>query len=325
MKAPTLRVLSRSDLADVSFPPAEVVAVVREAYLAYARADSANPAKIALPLPENRSVAYSMLGFDGARKAVGFQTHYTKQPSPERQHRYTTLTLYDDEHGEPIALMDCLRATSLRTSAATALLAEASAPPGARTVLLTGTGDLGRHTLPHLVHTVPTLERFLLYGRHQEGLQAVRDLFRAHRPDDEVEVVEDPAAAAREADIVIVASGPQTDVRAGADWLKPGSTLIDVGTGVLPSAYHESDHTITTSASQLAITGKHLENSDGELPPADAELPHILAGSAVGRKNDRDRVFAYNSGMVVTDIAVGHTLAVKAIAAGRGHEAQPWS
>ncbi len=76
--------------------------------------------------------------------------------------------------------------------------------------------------------------------------------------------------------------------------------------------------------SQLAVTGKYLADSNGSLRPVDAELPHILAGDGFGRGTPDDRVFAYNSGLVVTDIAVGHALATRAIEAGRGQELRLW-
>ncbi|MET8654136.1 ornithine cyclodeaminase family protein [Nocardia aurea] len=319
-----LRVLTRNDLVDIAITPAEVIASVRDVYVTLAQGHSRNPAKIALPVPDRDSISYSMLGYDGSRKVVAFKTSYKQEKGRGEKNYYTTITLYDDETGVPIALMDCARIGALRTPAATALLAEASAAPTARSALLIGTGTQGRQALPYLLSVLPDLDHLMLYGTHEAGIAAVLEVFAGHHPDRTIEVVTDPYGAAIEADIVLAASGPATEVKIRTNSLKPGAVLVDVGYGVADSALLDADYAIATSASQLAVTGKYLADSDGSLRPVDAELPHILAGNGFGRGTPEDRVFAYNSGLVVTDIAVGHALATRAIEAGRGQELRLW-
>ncbi|WP_406229915.1 ornithine cyclodeaminase family protein [Nocardia sp. NBC_01009] len=320
-----LRVLSRNDLADIAITPAEVIKSVRDVYVTLAQGQSRNPAKIALPVPDRDSISYSMLGYDGSRRVVAFKTSYKQEKGRGQKQYYTTITLYDDDSGAPIALMDCARIGSLRTPAATALLVEASAAPTARTALLIGTGTQGRQAFPYLLEVLPNLDRLLLYGTHDAGIAAVLEVFHQHHPDRTIEVVTDVTGAVLDADIVLAASGPATAVKVRTNSLKPGGVLVDVGYGVADSALLDSDYAIATSAGQLAVTGKYLAGPDGTLRPVDAELPEILAGRGLGRKTPEDRVFAYNSGLVVTDIAVGHALAVRAIEEGRGQELRLWN
>lgn len=319
-----LRVLSRSDLADIAITPREVIDLVREVYVTLARGQSRNPAKISVPLPDRDSVSYSMLGFDGSREVVAFKTSYKQERSAATKRYYTTITLYDDATGNPIALMDCARIGALRTPAATALLVEATAAPHARTALLIGTGTQGRQALPFLLAVRPDLDRLLVYGTHEPGLAAVVENLALHHPDRTVEIVTDLGAALADADIVLAASGPATKVKIRTNELRPGAVLVDVGYGVANSALLDADYAIATSAAQLAVTGRYLAGPDGSLRAVDAELPAILAGRGAGRNSDEDRVFAYNSGLVVTDIAVGHALARRAIEQGRGQEFALW-
>lgn len=65
--------------------------------------------------------------------------------------------------------------------------------------------------------------------------------------------------------------------------------------------------------------------SDGSLPAVDAELPDILLGLAPARRHPDDVVFAYNSGMVVTDVALGRLMADRALTQNRGQRVQLWS
>jgi ornithine cyclodeaminase len=60
------------------------------------------------------------------------------------------------------------------------------------------------------------------------------------------------------------------------------------------------------------------------LSKIDAELPDILLGRKPGRLDAGQRIFAYNSGMVITDIALGRVFAERAQAQGLGQTVQLW-
>ncbi|WP_330185668.1 ornithine cyclodeaminase family protein [Nocardia sp. NBC_01503] len=318
--------LSRSDLASVPISPAEVVRAVEDAYLAFAAGDSDNPRKLSVAHPDGWSVAYAMLGRDGRRRVVAMKTSYKFDPHHDRSTKryYTTITLYDDATGMPLAMMDCARVGALRTPAVSALLVRETARPGARSVLLIGTGTQGRNALPHLLAANPYLNRLMLYGTHPEGLAAVRQQLLHHHPQAELELVSDPGAAARGADIILATAGPGTKVAIEADDLAPGTTVVLVGYGLAPSTLADADRVIATSAEQMALTGTDMAGPDGRLRRVDAELPQILNRRAVGRTSDDERIFVYNSGLVLTDIAVAHALATRAIAEGRGTEVPLW-
>ncbi len=322
-----LRILSTRDLAVLEIGPAEVVEIVEQAYLALAAGTSANPRKLKSTAHDGRSISYSMLGRDGARDLVGFKTSYKHGPAGDRdrQSYFTSLQLYDDRTGRPVALLDCGRIGALRTPAVSALLARACAPPGSRTALVVGTGTQGRNALPFLLATMPELERLLVHGSHPAGLEAVAALLAAHHPERTVEVAGDLRAAAAEADVVIAAAGPATAAAIEASWLRRGALCILVGHGLAPSTLGEADRVIATSAAQMAVTGTDMADADGRLRSVDAELPAILAGRACGRRGPAQRIFAYNSGLVVTDIALGHRLAELAERRGVGQVVELWS
>jgi ornithine cyclodeaminase len=267
-----------------------------------------------------------MLGRDGARDVVGIKTSYKFDPNHDRtsQHYYTSLTLYDDTTGAPVALMDCARIGALRTPAASALIARECAPPGARSALLIGTGTQGRHALPFLLATLPQLDRLMLIGTYADGITAVRDELARHHPDRDIEVVTDLAGAAMAADIVLAAAGPATPAAVSAEWLKPGTLSILVGYGLDRFTAHRADRVIATSAAQMAVTGTDLADDNGTMPTVDAEFPDVLTGRATGRADPADRIFAFNSGLVVTDVALGHLFAREAVRQGLGQDVPLW-
>jgi ornithine cyclodeaminase/alanine dehydrogenase-like protein (mu-crystallin family) len=321
-----IRTLCAGDLARIEITPAEVLQVVEEAYRALAAGVSANPRKLTVSPADGHSVAYAMLGRDGARQVVAVKTSYKHDPDHDRdtQHYYTSLQLYDDRTGLPIALMDCGRIGSLRTPAVSALLARELATPDSRSVLLVGTGTQGRLALPFLLTAMPMLDRLMLYGTHPDGIAAVREQLAAHHPGRTVDLVRDLEVAASDADVVLATAGPGTPAAIEAGWLAPGALTVLVGHGLAPSTLHRADRVVATSAAQMAVTGTDLAGADGELRPPDAEFPDVLVGRAAGRTDDKQRVFAYNSGLVVTDIALGHRFAELAAARDLGQVVTLW-
>ncbi|WP_035053975.1 ornithine cyclodeaminase [Andreprevotia chitinilytica] len=320
-----LLVLDRAALAQASWSPAEVIGVIESAYKALGEGRSDNPGKLMSKAADGHSVAYAMLGRDGGNGTVGFKTSYKYDPAHDRanQHYYTTLTLYDDQTGLPLALMDCSLVGALRTPAVSALLARATAPH-ARTALIVGTGTQGRYALPFLLAALPKLERLIVHGHHPDGIAAVREMLQTHCPGRSIELSRDVHAAAREADLILGVAGPGCKDSVQIGDTAPGSTTILVGYGLDAGLLHKADYRIATNEEQMRTTGVDLVDANGQLPPVDAELPDILLGRKPARRNPEERVFAYNSGMVITDLALGRLLAERARAQGLGREVTLW-
>jgi ornithine cyclodeaminase len=264
-----------------------------------------------------------MLGYDANLEQLGFKTSY-RQGSQTNEKYYTTISLYDDATGLPFALMDCQRVGASRTPATTALIARHCARPGARSALMIGTGVQGVNTLPYLLTVLPELEELRLFGTHPDGIALSHRIFQDHFPDREIELVQDVPDAVAASDIVVVASGRAAHPPVQTSWLPTGGLLISVASkGVASGALRDADYTLTTSIGQLGVTGTRLAGPDGSAH-IDAILPDILAGRAPGRRSPDDRVFAFSSGMIITDIPVAHALATRAIAAGRGQRVELW-
>lgn len=326
MTDPELRVLTRSDLAGLEISPGEVISAVRGGYLALAGGESRCPTKLMMPLPnsERDSVSFSMLGFDGSLEHLGFKTSY-RQGNDNPDKYYTTISLYDDTTGMPFAFMDCQRVGASRTPATTALIAESCAGPDARSALMLGTGIQGHNTLPYLLTALPNLERLMLHGTHPEGIANTIEALKKYFPDREVELVSDVPKAVSESDITVVASGRANHPKIETNWLKPGGLIVSVASkGVADTALREADYAIATSEGQLGITGSRFATEDGSAR-IDTEFPEVLAGRAPARRTAEDRVFAFSSGMIITDIPVAHALASKAIEQDRGQRVQLWS
>jgi ornithine cyclodeaminase len=320
-----LRVLSKRVVDALDYDTAMVLAAVERAYLGLGNGESDNPRKLMTQPRAKHSVAYSMLGRDGGRRTVGFKTSYKHDPGRNRelQKYYTTLLLFDDDTGMPIAMMDGSLVGALRTPAVSALIAREAAPH-ARTALVVGTGTQGRMALPFLLTALPGIERLIVHGHYHAGIEAVCNTLARFHPGREIEVSTDLARAAKHADIVLGVAGPGVPEAVRHAHLKPGALALLVGYGIHPDALHRAGYRIATSEAQMQVTGLDLADERGRLPPVDAQLPDILLGRKPARRADDEIVFAFNSGMIVTDIALGRVLADAAHAKRLGEEIELW-
>jgi ornithine cyclodeaminase len=320
-----LLVLGKRVIDELEYDPAMVLDAIEHAYLGLANGASDNPRKLMTQPADKHSVAYSMLGRDGGRATVGFKTSYKHDPahSRELQKYYTTLLLFDDDTGLPVAMMDGSLVGSLRTPAVSALIARAAAPH-ARTALVVGTGTQGRMALPFLLTALPGIERLIVHGHYDEGIEGVRTTLRRFFPRRDIEVSTDLARSAGQADIVLGVAGAGVPEAVRHVQLKRGALALLVGYGIHADALHLADYRIATSEAQMQVTGLDLVDETGQLPPVDAQLPDILLGRKPARRSADEIVFAFNSGMVVTDIALGRMLAEAARAKGLGQEVELW-
>lgn len=299
----------------------QVLTVVERAYRALRESGSDNPVKTIVAGPADRSLSYSMVARDAASDTVCFKAVYEFDPRRSRDaYRFHSFVfLCDDATGAPIALMDVVRLGPLRSSATTALFARAACPD-ARSALVVGTGVQGRTALPMLLAALPDLDRLQVFGTYPDGLRAVRESAGGR----DVEIVDDLQKAAGESDIVIGAAGLSVREEVRRESMRPGAIAVLLGYGVHADVCHGADHRIATDTAQMHATGDDLRGPDGSLPAVDAELPDILLGRAPARRDPGDVVFAYNSGMAVTDAALGRYIADLALAAGRGERVAFW-
>jgi len=318
-------VLSQTDMDGLELSYTQVLQVVESAFISLRKSDSCNPLKTIVEPADKHSIGYSMVGRDGASETIGFKVVYEFDPRRTQgcYRFHSFIFLCDDKTGEPIALMDVVKLGPLRTSATSALIAR-STNPDARSALVVGTGVQGQIALPMLLAALPNLERLMVFGRYQSGLRAVQDEVTRLYPGRKVEIATDLQRASGEADIVIGASGLSASQHVRHAWLKRGSVAILLGYGIHADVLHLADYRIATDTAQMLVTCGDLAAPDGSVPEVDTELPDILLGTTQARHHTSDIVFAYNSGMVVTDIALGRYMADLALCSNRGARVSLW-
>ena len=136
------------------------------------------------------------------------------------------IVVFEGRTGRPIAVVDAVAVTALRTAAASGVATRLLAREDAKTLALLGYGVQAESHL-QAMQVVRPLERVIVWGRSQEK---AREFAQRHRASAgiEIAVAPDARSAVEQAEIVCAVTSSPTPVLEGR-WVKPGTHLNLVG------------------------------------------------------------------------------------------------
>ncbi len=181
------------------------------------------------------------------------------------------IILFEASTGRPVAVIDAVSVTALRTAAASGMATCLLAREDASTLAILGTGVQAEHHL-RAMRAVRPLERVLIWGRSREKAQAFA---KRHRESAGIEIVAVPHArsAVEPADIVCTTTASPTPVLEGR-WLKPGAHLNLVG-AFTPTTREADTEAIRRSRLFVEIREFALREA--------GEIGEVVAGKVAGR------------------------------------------
>jgi ornithine cyclodeaminase/alanine dehydrogenase len=289
-----------------------------------ARGRVAMPAKVTMNLAEFGLSAWNTampayiesLGASGFKWVGGFAENRRLYGLP---FLISLILVQDAPTGYPLAVMDGVHITNLRTGAVTALAVRNYARPGARYLAQIGTGVQARFGIEASKRVV-ALDEIRAYDIDPEAATAfAREV--AERHGIAVRVCTDAEAAVRGADIVVTATTSSTPIVRHA-WLAEGVTAISVG-----SQGQEFDDDAVLGADKLVCDSweqcTHLGElrsfaESGRLTRADvfAEIGETIAGLMPGREQDDESILVVPIGLGSLDIALARVAYDRVLAAG---------
>lgn len=323
--SPGALLLSRKDVARL-LTLEECVAAVEEAFRMHAKGETLPPALLGVPARDG--------GFHV--KAAGLRlrerTYFAAKANANffrNRERFGLPTiqglvfLFDGENGSPLAVLDSIEITILRTGAATAAAAKRLARPDSRIATVCGCGEQGRVQLKALALALP-IER--VHAHDADPERAIR--FAAAMSDEislPVEPAADLAAAVRASDVCVTCT-PSRAPLLGPDDVLPGTFLAAVGADSpekqeLDPRLLAAATVVADSLEQCAAIGEiHHAIAAGLLAPSDvhAELADVLSGRKRGRASADEITIFDSTGTALEDVAAAAAVYEKAVAAGRG-------
>jgi alanine dehydrogenase len=303
----------------------EAIAALEAAFEAQARQATGGSVSTSLPVPGGGFHAKGAGLKTGAAHYVAFKLNGNFPQNPT-DHGLPTIQglilLADATRGTPLAVMDSIEVTALRTAAATAVAARRLAPPGTRRATIAGCGVQGWAHARALRSVLPGVEFSLhdLLAERMDGL--------ATRIRDELGGLAAPApdlaAAVRASDIVVTCTTAREPFLR-RDWLSAGAFVAAVGADAAGKQELESE---VLADSRVVVDDLEACAGGGELRHAlaagvvrredvAANLADVVAGRGV-RLDPHDVVVFDSTGIALEDVAVAALVYERAVKRGIG-------
>ena len=233
------------------------------------------------------------------------------------------IVLCDGENGRPLAVMDSIEITILRTGAATAVAAKYLARPASRIATICGCGNQGRVQLRSIARVLQ-LERVFAFDADERRARELADELSAELRLS-VAAVTDLAQAVSRSDVCVTCTPSQSPLVRRED-VRPGTFIAAVGADSpekqeLEPAILASAKVVVDVLEQCAAIGELHHALDARLmqrADVHAELAEVVAGSRPGRASDEEVVVFDSTGTALQDVAAALAVHDKAVRSGTG-------
>ena len=315
MEQTKLLYLSQQEVAQTGLTMPEVIEAVEKAFGEKGEGRVEMPPKPGVHSRPNAFI-HAMPAYIAATGALGVKWVGGYPENSKRGLPYISglVVLNDPDTGLPLAVMDCVWITAMRTGAATAVAARRLAREDSRVLGVLGTGVQGFSNLEALKVLFP-IERVVAYDIDENQFRRYQRRVRGCCPEIEVVQAEEPRQAVDGMDIVVTAGPivrpPHATIRAG--WLSEGAfaSMVDFDSYWSGEALTEVDKFTTDDIPQL----EHYRTLGyfQSIPPVYGELGELVTGRKAGRENARERTVACNLGLAIDDLAAAPLVYERAV------------
>ncbi|HSR33201.1 MAG TPA: ornithine cyclodeaminase family protein [Anaerolineae bacterium] len=319
-QGPELLYLSRADVEAVGVTMAEVIEALEVAFREKGEGRVEMPPKPGIHPGHSDNFIHAMPAYIPALRSAGVKWVSGFPENHKQGLPYITgLLIFNDvETGVPLAVMDCIWITAMRTGAATAVAAKYLARPESSVVGVLGCGVQGRTNVEALNVLFP-LERVVAYDVDAKAAHCYAEEM-SKRFGLEATVADTPREAVAGCELIVTAGPilkvPHATIQAG--WMDEGAfaSLVDFDSYWHPEAMKEATKFCTDDRAQL-----HYYESAGyfqDIPPVHADLGELVTGQGPGRETPEERTMTANLGLALDDLAVAPLLYQKAVERGIG-------
>jgi alanine dehydrogenase len=233
------------------------------------------------------------------------------------------VALCDGENGYPLALMDTMEITIIRTGAATGVAAKYFARPDAKVATICGCGNQGKISLKALSLVRPLTRAYAF--DIEEGAARRFAEYLSKETGIEVIAVSDLAKAIGESDICVTCT-PAKRYFLNREYVRPGTFIAAVGADhpekqELDPRLLVSNKVVVDLLDQCATSGElHHALEQALVATADvhAELGEVITGKKPGRTSDEEIIIFDSTGTALQDVAAAAIVYERAMNAGMG-------
>jgi ornithine cyclodeaminase/alanine dehydrogenase len=305
---------------------------VEKAFAGLSEGNANMPQRTPIALPDKAGLALFMpahiktLGALGAKVVTVYHDNVRKHNLPAV---LGTILLLDEETGFPKAIMDGGFLTAMRTGAASGVATKYMARQDARVGMIFGTG-VQAFTQVLAIHEARPLHKLLVWSldpaeTRQAFARRITEKIGIH-----VELADEPAAAVRESDIVVLATSAAEPIVEGA-WFKPGTHINGIGSHT-PKMRELDPQTVQRSRVVCDLTEACKAEAGDFIMPAQAgvwswdkvvgDLGDVVLGRIPGRTSPEEITLFKSVGLAIQDLSAAKAVYDEAVKRGIGTEFQ---
>ena len=289
----------------------QCIELMEGALASLARGEVMLPLRPVLRIPDTQNVFALMPAYSRPLSAIGTKliSVYPGNHGTELDSHQGVVMLFDASTGSPLALMDAISITAIRTAAVSGVATKLLAREDARVLAILGSGTQARTHLDAMLAARP-FKQVRVWSRDTSHARAfAKDAARRHVVD--ITVSETAEVAVLDADVICTVTAAREPVLCG-EWIADGTHINAVGaslattraldTAAVPRArvFVDRRESAMNEAGDLlipmtegAITEKHIV----------AEIGELLAGKAPIRRDAGDVTLFKSLGLAVEDLA----------------------
>lgn len=320
MKTPGILILTRRDVSEL-LSLKEAIVAVEEAFRMHAENQALTPDLLHVDSQDGEF--HIKVGglkqektYFGLKANAGFFQNMQRYGLPNIQ---GVILLFDGDKGSPLALMDSIDITILRTGAATAVAAKYLARLDSRTATICGCGKQGQIQLRSLQQVLPNLERVFAFDvdQHQVSLYTSKMSSELGIAVTQAETLENSASRS---DVIVTCTPSQKHFLEKAH-VRPGTFIAAIGADSPDKQELEPDllvgnKVVVDILDQCARVGElHHALDAGLVTQQDVygELGDIIGGNIPGRTSGGEITIFDATGTALQDVAAAVVVYEKAL------------
>jgi alanine dehydrogenase len=307
------RLLSKSDV-ERCIDMRQIVEIIEEVYKAHAKKRVVMPSKItldmaALGIPNwmNAMPAYvEQFQTYGIKWVGGF---FNNQKEYNLPNLMGTLILNNPQNGYPIAILDAVYITNMRTGATAGVATRHLTRNQHPVVAFIGSGVQAWTSL-QAIRLLFDVKEVRTADINPDARQKLASLAKTLKLNSRA--VDNNREAVEGADIIVVATNAAEPL-VMKEWVAPGAVIAKMG------SYQELDDALTLGADKIIVDHRDQSEHRGELvhlfhegkmtqKNIHAEIGEVIIGTQTGREKDDEIIVAGLVGMGSEDVAVGATV-----------------
>jgi ornithine cyclodeaminase len=321
----SFRLLTHRDVREL-LPMNECVDVMATALAALSRGDVTLPLRTMMWLPEKIGLLGLMPAYLGDPRCFGLKaiSFMPANMGTEYESHQGAVLLFEDEHGQLLAVIDASSITGIRTAAASGLATRLLARENAGDLALLGSGVQAASHL-EAMGVVRNLRRVRVWSRDTEGAEAFAER-EGRRLGISIETASSARGAVKGADIICTTTGAKEPILAG-EWLSPGAHVNAVG-ACFPTARELDTDAVRRSRFYVDCRESTLNEAGDFLIPRRegaigddhivGEIGDVVLGKVEGRRSPEEITVFKSLGIAIEDLASAHHIYKKAVASDRG-------